>query len=62
MRNGIKINGSKTKNSDRDKFYSTAFFFYLGFLSITFTIHRTAGEGEGISLTPLYHFTRFTDT
>ena len=25
--------------------YST--FFYLGFLSRTFTIHRTAGEGEG---------------
>ena len=23
------------------------FFFYLGFLSRTFTIHRTAGEGEG---------------
>ena len=30
--------------------------FYLGFLSLTFTIHRTAGKGEGISLTPLYHF------
>ena len=32
------------------------FFFYLGFLSRTFTNHRTAGEGEGISLTPHYHF------
>ena len=32
------------------------FFFYLGFLSRTFTIHRTAGEGGGIYLTPLYHF------
>ena len=32
------------------------FFFYLGFLSETFTNHRTAGEGEGISLTPHYHF------
>ena len=31
-------------------------FFYLGFLSRTFTNHRTAGEGEGISLTPHYHF------
>ena len=32
-------------------------FFYLGFLSqITFTNHRTAGKGEGISLTPHYHF------
>ena len=35
----------------------TPFFFFLGFLSPTFTIHRTAGEeGEGIYLTPLYHF------
>ena len=25
----------------------TIFFFYLGFLSRTFTIHRTAGEGGG---------------
>ena len=32
------------------------FFFYFGFLSHTFTIHRTAGEGEAISLTPLYYF------
>ena len=32
------------------------FFFYLGFLSRTLTIHSTAGEGEAISLTPLYHF------
>ena len=31
------------------------FFFYLGFLSRTFMIHRIAGEGEAISLTPLYH-------
>ena len=32
------------------------FFFYVNFLSRTFTNHRTAGEGEGISLTPHYHF------
>ena len=32
------------------------FFFFLGFLSQTFTNHRTAGEGEGIFLTPHYHF------
>ena len=32
------------------------FFFYLGFLLRPFTNHRTAGEGEGISLTPHYHF------
>ena len=32
------------------------FFFYLGFLSRTFTIHGTAGEGGGYLLTPLYHF------
>ena len=29
--------------------------FYRVFFSETFTIHRTAGEGEAISLTPLYH-------
>ena len=28
----------------------------ISFFSQTFTIHRTAGEGEAISLTPLYHF------
>ena len=27
-----------------------------GFSFTTFTIYRTAGEGEAISLTPLYHF------
>ena len=27
--------------------YFLFIFFYLGFLSRTFTIHRTAGEGEG---------------
>ena len=32
------------------------FFFYVSFLSRTFTNHRTAGEGKGISLTPHYHF------
>ena len=31
-------------------------FSYLGFLSQRFTNHRTAEEGEGISLTPHYHF------
>ena len=36
--------------------YLFFFFFYLGFLSRTFTNHRTAGKGEGISLTPHYHF------
>ena len=36
------------------------FFFYLGFLSQTFTIHRTAGEGgDFIFLTPLYHHHSF---
>ena len=38
------------------KFWVYIFFFYLGFLSRTFTNHRTAGKGEGISLTPHYHF------
>ena len=37
-------------------FVLTLFFIYLGFLSRTFTINRTAGEGKGISLTPLYQF------
>ena len=32
------------------------FFVYLGFFSQPFTIHRTAGEGEGIYLTTLYYF------
>ena len=32
------------------------FFFYLGFLTRTFTIHRHQGKGEAISLSPLYHF------
>ena len=31
------------------------FFLCLGFLSRTFTNHKTAGEGAGISLTPHYH-------
>ena len=34
-------------------------FFYLGFLSQIFTIHRTAGEGEAISIYPCYHFHPF---
>ena len=34
----------------------TNFFFYQGFLSRTFTIHRTAGERGGYSFTPLYRF------
>ena len=31
-------------------------FFYLGFLSQTFTIHRTPDEGEPIPLTSFYYF------
>ena len=31
------------------------FFFYLGFLSQTLTNHRTAEEGEAISLSPHRH-------
>ena len=31
-------------------------FFYLGFISPAFTIHRTVGEGDATSLTHLYHF------
>ena len=32
------------------------FFFHLGFLSRTFTIHTAPGEGGDIYLTPLSHF------
>ena len=32
------------------------FFFYRGFLSRSFMNQRTAGKGEGISLTPHYYF------
>ena len=33
------------------------FFYDLGFLSRTFTVHRTAGKGGGaVSLTSVYHF------
>ena len=32
------------------------FFFYLGFLSRTFTIHGTAGKGGGYLFPPLYYF------
>ena len=35
-------------HSDGDlEYHRVCFFFYLGFLSRTFTIHRTAGEGGG---------------
>ena len=32
------------------------FFFYLSFLSWTYSNHRTAGEGDGVCLTPHHHF------
>ena len=34
-------------------------FFCLGFLSRTFTNHRTGGKGGGFFLAPLYHSTHF---
>ena len=37
------------------------FFFYQGFLSLTRTTHRTAGEGRGPSFIPLYHFHPLTN-
>ena len=49
----------KTLLSLHNNFVIQIFFFffsYLGFLSWTFTIHRTAGEGRAISLTHLFHF------
>ena len=35
------------------------FFFYVGFLSHTFTNHRTVGKEKGISFTPDYHLHPF---
>ena len=37
------------------------FFFYQGFLSLTLTIHRTAGEERGPSFIPLYYFHPLTN-
>ena len=34
-------------SSEDTSYASRMFFFYLGFLSRTFTNHRTAGEGRG---------------
>ena len=45
---------NEQKNSKSS--HGNIFFFYLGFVSRTFTNHRTAGEGGGISLTPHYDF------
>ena len=39
------LTGDKQKADTKKKIY--IFFFYLGFLSRTFTIHGTAGEGGG---------------
>ena len=43
-REAVKISALRSKNL-LDKYFF--FFSYLGFLSRTFTIHRTAGEGGG---------------
>ena len=43
------------KTITKPPYQTTSFFFYLGFLSRTFT-NQTAGEGGGHSLTPHYHF------
>ena len=37
------------------------FFFYQDFLSQTLATHRTAGEGRGPSINPLYHFHPLTN-
>ena len=42
-------------------FIQDVLFFYQGFLSQTLTIHRTAGEGRGLSLIPLCHFHPLTN-
>ena len=45
-REAVKISALRSKNL-LDKYDFFFFFSYLGFLSRTFTIHRTAGEGGG---------------
>ena len=45
-----------TQEFRNEHIFFITIFFYLGFLSRTFTDHRTLWEGEGISLTPHYHF------
>ena len=44
------------------KFEEELFFFYKGFISRTLKIHRTAWEGRGPSIIPLYHFDLLTNT
>ena len=39
-----------------DLIIAKMYIFYLGFLSQIFAIHRVADKGEGIYLSPLYHF------
>ena len=50
--------GSLPEIVEVDGFSSSVFFFYLGFLSLTWIIHRTAREGGDYFcfLNPLYHF------
>ena len=38
------------------RYFSAFFFFYLGFLSRTFTIHRTADEGGSYFINSSHHF------
>ena len=49
-----------SKHYDR-LFKKKSFFFYQGFFSRSLTTHRTAGEGRGPSLIPLYHFHPLTN-
>ena len=48
--------GAKYSRVDQVKSVEEPSFFYQGFISRTFTNHRLQGKGEGISLTPHYHF------
>ena len=43
----IKFSNLNADMSFREQLKFLTFFFYLGFLSCTFIIHRTAGEGGG---------------
>ena len=53
----VIINEKRKKNQHKlMKDERKPFFFYVGFLSQTFTNYKTAGKGDGISLAPHYYF------
>ena len=53
---GVKETFVNGKSTFLISSFSEVFFFYLDFLTQTFTITGQQGKGEAISSTPLYHF------